>query len=117
MIAVLYALLTTATYYLGAHAQVTSWLWSRYPPGVDRFMYCAACAGTWYGAGWGAVGAWREWPFLGLPGRDALTVICVAAASMVWTPVLAYAHLHVLRALGEEMVTAAELRDVDERDA
>ena len=47
---VLYALLTTSAYYLGARAVLTRPLWSRYPGWLDALMGCAACAGAWYGA-------------------------------------------------------------------
>ena len=43
------ALLSAAFYYLGSRAVITSWLWSRYPPRLAKFMDCAACSGFWYG--------------------------------------------------------------------
>jgi hypothetical protein len=46
---VLYPLLTCTLWYLGTRAVITSWLWSRYPPRLARFMDCSACAGFWYG--------------------------------------------------------------------
>lgn len=78
-------LLTTALYHLLARATVTEWLWSKYPPALDRFLSCAACSGFWYGF------------FLALlliPGADRHILhldgpICVGLASMVWTPIMA----------------------------
>jgi hypothetical protein len=42
-------LLSTALFYLGSRAKITSWLWSQYPPGLARFMDCSACTGFWWG--------------------------------------------------------------------
>ena len=41
----IYPLICTALYYLGAHAAITQWLWSRYPKWLDELTMCAACAG------------------------------------------------------------------------
>jgi hypothetical protein len=93
-ILLLYALLTTAFYYLGARAKLTQWLWSRYPKRLDTFMMCSACSGFWYGIGVGfGIGWWRELPFLGLPGRLWITSIVIGLCSMVWTPILSTVHL------------------------
>jgi hypothetical protein len=98
----LYCLLTTAAYYLMARALVTQWLWSRYPPALDRFFWCAACSGFWYGLAVAfAIGWWRDLPFLGLPGRFWLTPIAVGLGSIVWTPLLAKKHVEALLYLGE----------------
>jgi hypothetical protein len=89
----IYALLTPALFYLGSRAVITSWLWSRYPPKLARFMDCSACTGFWYGA---LVAAVFDLP---LPvyeagsgqiyhGQFYLTVITVGLCSMVWTPIV-----------------------------
>ena len=96
----LYPLLTTATFYLLSQATITSWLWRRYPPAVDNFLSCAACAGTWYGWFWAAVGACCEWSFLEIDPRRFSTIFCVGLASSVWTPILADLHLRALRRMG-----------------
>lgn len=80
----IYPLVTTALYYLGAWALVTRWLWSRYPPVLGAFMVCAACSGFWYGLG----AAWLL-PYAGVTfpgGRWAplLSGLC----ALVWTPVI-----------------------------
>lgn len=49
MTLVIFALLSTALYYLGSRALITRWLWSRYPSAIAHFMDCAACSGFWYG--------------------------------------------------------------------
>lgn len=77
--------LTTALYYLLARAILTEWLWSKYPPRMDRFFSCAACSGFWYGLFFALVlipGASDKWLEPGGP-------VCIGLASMVWTPILA----------------------------
>lgn len=100
----LYVFLTSASYFLGSRATITEFLWSRYPPIVDRFMLCAACAGTWYGFACGSIGWWLDLPFLGLDGRHWFTVVAVGAGAMVWTPILSVWHIAALERLqgGEE---------------
>jgi hypothetical protein len=90
---VLYPILTTVLYFLGARATITKFLWSRYSGRLDAFMTCAACSGFWYGL---LVAAVFRWPFLGLPGGSVLTVGLVAAASIFWTPILAHWHIRAL---------------------
>mgnify|MGYP001577680378 CR=1 FL=1 len=89
MTALLYPMVTVALWYLGSQAVITRPLWSRYPQSVDAFMSCSACSGVWLGGLVGGLGAWQRWPFLGLPGREPLTVALVAVCSLVWTPLLA----------------------------
>lgn len=96
MIIVAYVLATTALYYLGSRARITSFLWSRYPKWLDTLMLCSACVGAWFGFALGGLGAWREWSYLGLPGRDGFTVALVGLGSMVWTPIMAALHLWAL---------------------
>jgi hypothetical protein len=94
---VIYPLICAALYYLGAQALITSFLWGRYPPRLDKFMSCSACSGTWYGFLCGALGWWRNWSFVGLPGRDWLTILVIGLCSMIWTPLLANQHLNAMR--------------------
>lgn len=89
MIILVYALVTTTLYYLGARAVITRGLWSRYPGWLDRLTLCAACSGLWYGLAVGAWGAWRGVPFAGLPGDRVDTVIAIGLSSAAWTPILA----------------------------
>jgi len=42
------ALITTA-YYLFARAEVTKFIWERYPSPIDRLAKCPACSGFWLG--------------------------------------------------------------------
>jgi hypothetical protein len=114
---VLYPLLTAAIFYLLARAMITSWLWSRYPPRLDAFLSCAACAGTWYGAGVAlAVGYPLDLPFLGLDGRAWYTPVFVAGCSMIWTPMIAVLHHLATEALGMPAPAgAAATEDTDPR--
>jgi hypothetical protein len=111
MIAAVYALLCAALYYLGSRALVTQFLWSRYPPAFDRFMLCPACSGFWYGILCGGLGAWREWDFLGLPGRDPVTVLVVGLCAIIWTPIVADLQIRALASQGE-----ADPRDQDQEN-
>ena len=97
----IYPLLTAALYYLGARAMITQFLWSRYPPRIDAFMQCAACAGFWYGAGLGIAGLCTRTPFLG--SLAWWTPVVIGLASVVWTPIVASAHeTALLRLSGAE---------------
>lgn len=97
----LYALLTTAVYYLMARAAITQFLWSRYPWWLDYYTLCAACSGVLYGVAVSLILGWTlNLPFLGLPGRFWLTPIIVGLCSMIWTPILANAHINALAQLG-----------------
>ncbi len=96
---ILYALLTTALYYLGCRARVTHFLWSRYPRWLDDLTICPACSGYWYGLGVGLLGAWLELPFLGLEPRHLATPVLVGFASIAWTPILAAAHVYAIEML------------------
>lgn len=100
---VLYAFLTTAMYYLGARAVVTSWLWSRYPGWLDKFMLCSACSGFWYGIGVAGIGWALNLEFLSLPGRHWLTVVAVGLCSMIWTPIFARWHIDAIASTAVEV--------------
>ncbi len=100
-IVALYILLTTAAYYLAVRAEVTRFLWTHYPPRLDRFLWCSACSGFWYGVVVAfAIGWTQDLPFLGLGGRFWLTPILVGLGSMIWTPIVANVHVNSLLQLG-----------------
>lgn len=96
---ILYPLICVALYYLGARAQITRWAWSRYPAWLDKLTLCPACSGFWYGLACGAAGAALQWPFLGLDGRDPVAIVAVGLCAIVWTPVIAWAHIYTMEAL------------------
>ena len=98
--AVLYPLLTCAAYYLGARAEITRFVWSRYPRRVDAFMACAACSGLWYGLAAGYLGVYLDVSFMGIPPDHWITPLLVGFCSLVWTPILAWLHLGAVDALG-----------------
>jgi hypothetical protein len=86
----LYALCSTALFYLGSRAVITSCLWQRYPSKLASFMDCSACSGTWYGAVLAVAGGYGlGLPFMGLPGDSPATVAAAALCSMVVTPITA----------------------------
>ena len=89
--AVLYLILTTGLYYLTSRAEITRWLWSRYPNWVNQWALCSACSGFWYGLGVaGGLGWTLDLPLLGLPGRAWFTVAVGGVVGMVGTPIVAY---------------------------
>ncbi len=101
MTLILYALLTTALYYLFARAMITKPLWSRYPRWLDYYTMCAACSGFLYGIAVAfAIGWTQDLPFLGLSGRFLGTPIVVGLGSLVWTPILGDFHVRALLQLG-----------------
>jgi hypothetical protein len=94
----LYALLTSASYFLGSRALVTKWIWSRYPKRLDAFMLCAACSGFWYGVAVSfGIGWYLDVPFLVLPGRFWLTPWVVGLCSLVFTPWISAKHLSAMQ--------------------
>ena len=93
----LYALLTTAIYYLGARAELTRAIWSRYPKWLDRILSCAACSGTWYGV---VVSFIFRQDYLGLPGYQLRTALVVGLASCVLTPIGSFLMVESLIRLG-----------------
>lgn len=105
MILIVYALVSTALYFLGSWALVTSWLWSRYPERVRRFMDCAACSGFWFGVACAAIGGAVGYrgPFEG-PLAGPGWMVLSGLVTMVTTPILAWpmiGSLHRLNDVGE----------------
>ena len=92
----IYPLLTTAAFYLLAQAHLTSFLWSRYPPTLDKFMGCPACTGFWYGLGCGALGRWLDIAFLGLDTQHWLTPVLIGLCSIIWTPLVSNLHYRAM---------------------
>lgn len=82
--AILYVLITTALYYIGAWAEISKPLWSRYPKAIASFMACPVCVGFWYGALAGTGGWFLGLTFLGLEGWPQIPA--AALGGLVWTP-------------------------------
>lgn len=102
---ILYPLLTTCIYYLVSRAQVTRFLWSRYPEWFDHWAICAACSGTWYGALTACV---FKMDFVGLRGGHWTTPIVVGLCSTVWTPLVADLHIAALARLAPPVFAEEE---------
>lgn len=86
---ILFSLLSTALFYLGSRAKITSWLWSRYPKPVTEFMDCSACSGFWYGVLIAVTfGRRYDLTYLGLDPYDLWTPILVGLGSMTLTPIV-----------------------------
>ena len=98
----LYSILTAALFYLGSRAVITQAIWNRYPRPFAKFMDCAACSGTWYGAILAAtVGRYLGLDLLGLDSQAWSTPIVVALVSMVTTPIVANVMQRSLLELGD----------------
>lgn len=86
----LYALLTTALYYLGSRAEITRWIWSRYPAPFASFMDCPACTGFWWGFALASgVGRDLKLSYMGLDPDRIWTWFAVGLCSIVLTPIVA----------------------------
>lgn len=95
----LHLVITTALFYLGSRAIVTSWLWSRYPKWLAYWADCAACSGTAYGA-LAIIGAHITDTWV-LPVPWGLgACILGPLLGMIGTPLLAYLHQEALIRLG-----------------
>lgn len=98
----LYALLTTCTFYLGSAAKITEWLWSRYRrwPRLEAFMTCPACASFWIAMGW-AFALRRD--VMGLSGHVWYTPVLVGMCMSVVNPmVFALMYVSLQRTMGSE---------------
>lgn len=86
-ILIIYALLTSAMFYLGSRALITKWVWSRYPKWLARWADCSACSGAWYGL---AVGILGTQLLSNPPGilAERWSPIVVMLCSIVWTPIV-----------------------------
>jgi hypothetical protein len=83
----IYPLLTTALFYLGARAKLTAPITRHLPGELNEVLACPACSGAWYGMACAVFGFFTRTPFLGASAWWTLPVI--ALASMIWTPMLA----------------------------
>lgn len=84
---VLYVLLSTACFYLGSRARITSWLWSRYPTRFARFMDCPACTGFWWGVIWASA---IQHNVIGIPFWPMVTEpILIGLCMIVLVPIAA----------------------------
>lgn len=83
--AILIACIAPALFYLGARAQITAAIHSRYPSWLVGFMNCAACAGAWYAMGVAAVALAFGWPIFG--STSWVLVPVVGLAAIWWVPV------------------------------
>lgn len=85
---VLYALLSTAMWYLGSRALITSAIWSRYPPRFASFMDCSACTGFWWGYVFAfVVGRHADLLFIGLPADAPYTPFVVGLCMIAIVPI------------------------------
>lgn len=92
---ILLGVIVTAIYYLVNYATITKWLWSRYPRRLWPLVNCAACSGFWIGMivciGLQETGLWAR-GFIQIP---------IAGLATMWsTPILIYAMLAALQAVG-----------------
>jgi len=97
---ILILVLPAAFWYLGARAEVTRFLWTRYPPSIAKFMDCAACSGAWYGASLGLSGYFLGFSLPFIQPTDPLTPAVTGLVTMLTTPMIAALHIKALEFLG-----------------
>ena len=106
---VLYPLITTTLFFLGSRAKITSFLWTRYPPGFARFADCPACVGVWAGLFVAAIGGYIcNIDVPPLPGDSIITVLALGLASHTWTPIVASWVDNALTSLGTTVPSTDE---------
>ncbi len=90
MALVLYALISTALWYLGSRAMVTHAIWSRYSSNVAKFMDCPACSGFWYGLFLAStIGRQQNIAFMGIDALEPTTPFLVGVCMITVVPVCA----------------------------
>lgn len=117
--AIIYPILAAVLYYLGAQAQLSYSLWSRYPSWLDAWAQCPACSGAWYGAIIALVfGQIFHWPFAGLAGETWYTPILVGLVCCYTTPPLAFLHIYTMSLMHSDPEEEEEANaDGDQRQA
>ena len=86
----IFSLVSTALFYLGSRALITSPLWSRYPSWLASLTDCAACIGFWWGVLLaGTIGRSLGMSYLGLDPLSWWSVPIVGLCSLVMTPIVA----------------------------
>ena len=101
----LHVVVTTALFYLGSRAEVTRWLWSRYPRPLARLLDCSSCSGFWYGLG--ATAAAEALGERTLPVAAPAIWVIGPFLGMVGTPMLAYLHQEAMMRLGSAVADDA----------
>ncbi len=100
-------LITVALYYAGSRAQLTRFVWSRYPIWLSRLMDCSMCSGAWYGLFVAVVATQGfEYQYPGLEDHHAPFVCFLGSA--IWTPLIAAKVQHGIEFLGvKEEITSS----------
>jgi hypothetical protein len=101
VILILYAILSTAMFYLGSRALITEGVWRYYPPRLARFMDCAACTGFWWGMIWHVViGCPFELDITPIPPEPVAGPLVAGLCMLVLTPIVAALMQVALERLG-----------------
>ena len=102
-------LITIALFFGGSRAVITRFIWSRYPPTLDRFMDCPMCSGAWYGALVSIVFTQLGYHYPGLEDWHAPFVLFLCSA--IWTPVGAGVVQRLLFDVGLKESAADEIHE------
>ena len=98
-----------AFHFLSYRAEVTRWLWSRYPAFLNKFLGCCACSGFWVGGalGWFYRSQGRE--VLGFEGWLLLPACAIVA--LVASPPVSYIQIYALQSMGLGQDGTEKIRD------
>jgi hypothetical protein len=100
VILAIYALISTALFYLGSRALITRALWEAYPPWLTKLMDCPACVGFWWGMIMHLVSRRLDLDVGPLPIEHPASPVLVGLCMLVLTPIVAGFMQHGLDLVG-----------------
>ncbi len=80
-------ILGTVLWYLVSQAEITTFLWSRYPRWFDDWASCPACSGTWFTA---LVALVLDVPVLDYAARSWQALVLAGLWGCFWVPVASW---------------------------
>lgn len=109
MILAIYALISTALFYLGSRALITRSLWEMYPLWLTKLMDCPACVGFWWGMILHLAARRLDLDVGPLPIEHPASPVLVGLCMLVLTPIVAGLMQHGLDLVGTVAPEPAEV--------